>query len=275
MNQSDKKQEALPANVPANTNINKKNKKTAGGKRAHMIYMFKSPDRRRTLFKVNSVMRFFYSIALAAAILAVAAALGAFVLWLISIIFATVFTFGLIWLNSGFSDYLESLLTFAGKSAAFAPYAFIAFAVVYLVKFIIEWLFILHESHELKGDRENNRNYIAVAGAVKRVKLFGLFMTLTAVGMLVAVSYLLSGGEVENSQKVTVIIFFAVVLIALLANRIFSVRQFRKVYPNVTAIQAERTAMHLAHAEPGKCGFCGNKIGPMSVYCGKCGTKLK
>jgi len=245
-----------------------------------MYFMFKNEARRKSLKAANSILKIFYILAMIAVFVGISLIVGGFVVWLLGIIFTLGFVFVS---NPGWTN---SCWGFMGKAALAAAIAIPALAAVLIIKFIVEWLCILKEAHDLKKDPQNNQKYIDVSAAVKKVKLFGLIATLIALGVLCAFAYLINAQALDDSQKWIYAVFAGIALIAGIANKVYSTKRFREVQPQIEAIIFDRNAAKHAETAPqlqrrqiasskGRCDFCGKKNPPDAEFCGGCGVKLK
>ena len=197
------------------------------GKNANKFYMFRNEKRRKSFHTLDVVLRIIYWLSFAAFIVSIALFAIGLMIWLVCLIF----TLGLV------DDVLPGYKLMTGAAVAMLV-TLVIYAAVYLIKFVLEWIFILSESAELKKKPEENRDYLAVAGAVKRVKVFGLIMMaafLTAVGVIAAI---LTGEDGTFDAASTVCLVVAIA--ALIANKIYSTKQFLKVQPQIAAIDFVR-----------------------------------
>ncbi|GHV00934.1 hypothetical protein FACS1894211_09590 [Clostridia bacterium] len=212
------------------------------GKGANMYYMFKSDARRHSLQASNSILKIFWVLAVIALIAGVALFAGSLALWfLVLILFSW-------WLPQALDSWMPDLMDFAGKMTLVALIALAVFAVVYLIKFAIEWIAVLHECHELKKDGAANKIYLDISGAVKIVKLCNLAAFILVAGLMTALSFMIKGNGADQDSTLSVI-FVVVTIVVLIANKIVSVKQFQRVQPQIDTVKAARGELKEARKE--------------------------
>lgn len=199
------------------------------GKDANKYYVFKNDARRKSFHSIDSILKVIYWLAFLAFCVSMAAIGVGIALWILSYVFIIGFTV-VIEENIGYK-----IMLFGWKVL---PYALIVFVVVYLIKFVLEWLFILREMHELQKDKNTNSAYIGVGKAVQKAKLFGLIVFAISAVILYILSLVL------NTEGTTFEAWHGILLIALLVlyivNKVYSARQFLKVQGHISIISEER-----------------------------------
>ena len=188
--------------------------------------MFKDEKRRDRLRSSNITLRILWVLSIVAVIGCGLLWGGAFAAWLFAtILFA--WTPGYASFHYGVWDFMKyTLWAMLG--------AVILFAVVYVVRFIIEWIAVLAEDRELKKQPEENRIYIDIARIVKRAKIANLIAFAVVVAAVIAVSSFMQGTEADQDNTVAIILV-ASGLAMFIACKIFAAVQFKKVKPQLAA----------------------------------------
>ena len=198
------------------------------GKDAYKYLIFKNDARRKSFHSMDSLLKIIYRLTFLAFIASVVGIAVGLMIWILSYVILLGFTIPLSE-NPGIVTVVFCFLVI--------PYTVIIYFVVYLLKFIIEWLFILNESRELKKKPEENKNHIVLAGAIKKTKLVGL-LTLVVAGVVLFVlaEVFGSGAQLDSWHYV----LFAVILVAFIVNKVFSTRTYLKIQPEISAIESDQ-----------------------------------
>ena len=197
------------------------------GKDAYKYYIFKNDARRKSFRSIDTILKIIYRLAFLAFFISMAGIAAGFAIWIMSYV-----------LIIGFATKIEDNAGYKMMKFCFQviPIVVIIYVVVYLLKFIVEWLYILNESRELNKKKEENKNYIVLAGAIKKVKVMGLVTLLIAGGVLYTMSLILGSNTFEGWH----VVLIGVLLLAFIVNKIFSTRTFLKIQPEIAAIEQER-----------------------------------
>lgn len=198
------------------------------GKNAYKYFMFKNPDRRKSLKRANTTLNVFSVLASIAFGLGVAMFAFGAVAWFMVFIFTLGLSTKTNWLGPYFSFAAIYLLITA-----------IIFLIVLIIKFVVEWGFILRETRELKQEPEENENYLAVASAVKKVKLMNFLMLILISGLLIAVAAILIGSGLNTGTQTNALLIVAlvVIILALILNKVYSYKKFSKIQDNIEEIK--------------------------------------
>ena len=194
-----------------------------------MYYMFKDEKRRDRLRTSNITLRVFWIMSIVSVIVCGVLWGGAFAAWLLAtILFA--------W-TSGYASFNYSVWDFMKYTLWAMLGAIILFAVIYVVRFIIEWIAVLAESRELKKQPEENRIYLDIARIVKRAKIANLIAFAIVVAAVIAVSSIVQGTNADQDKTVAIILI-ASALAMFIACKIFAAVQFKRVKPQLTERKA-------------------------------------
>jgi hypothetical protein len=217
-----------------------------GGKDACKYYMFANSERRGRLKAQTAILKTLTVVA-ALVTFALAAWIAAMVsVWLLGIVCIGIGPM-IAWsqYHMNFEQYTAHFLGSGIMTLQWAIWAMLAFIIIYVVKFIIEWIAILAESRELKKDTTKNAHYINISGAIKRVKIVGLLVTVI-MGIVVYIgAYFIKQGDDVNGTLAGVLA--AVMLAAMLFNKMYSYRQLRRVADDIDAVRSERAEIKAEH----------------------------
>lgn len=195
-------------------------------KRVNKYYAFKNDARRKSFRSIDSFLKVVYILAFIAFIVSVTAVVVGLAILLIS--FALVFGFFMpIEDNFGFN-----MMVFSFKAI---PYTVIIYLVVYLLRFIVEWIFLLVERGELKKDKEANKNYLDISSVVIKTKLVSMIVMVITVVVLFAMSKI-----INNDVQTWQFAFFAIPIVALIIYKIYATKAFDRVQPQARVIAEER-----------------------------------
>jgi len=116
---------------------------------------------------------------------------------------------------------------------------------LFILRFIIEWLFVLNESRSLNKNPEENKHHIAIARVVKRVKIvdiikFLLMILVIALVVALADTTTTDPEAVTAGQKVLPAICLCVLISIPIAGKIFAKKQFKKIDDDIAAAAAKR-----------------------------------
>jgi len=202
------------------------------GKDANKFYAFKNEERGKSFKRTDGLLKVVYRLALTAFLLSlilISVGLGIFIL---SFVFVIGFTIPLAE-NPG--------VRLMEWSFQFVPILLIIYAVVYLLKFILEYLFLFAEMRELRKTSQTdkaNQKFIDVGRAVIKSKVIALFAIFTTVAVLVLVGLSMCGEE--SYFESWYIALFAIIVIALIVNKVMSTKIFLRVQPQINEIRKER-----------------------------------
>ncbi|MCL2570357.1 MAG: hypothetical protein FWE16_04080 [Firmicutes bacterium] len=199
------------------------------GKDANKFYVFKNDKRRKTFKSVDTILKIIYRLALAVFFVMLALIAVGLAIFILSFVFIVGFTIPIAE-NPG--------VRLMEWSFGIMPIALIVFFGVYLLKFILEYIFLGTEIRELRKDSQTNKNYIDVGRAVIKSKLFGLLTMVVVVGILVAIGLIVGtdDGNIEGWHFA----LLGLVIVALIVNKIISTRIFLRVRPQISEIKGER-----------------------------------
>jgi len=217
--------------------MNKNNKKpkkhvfrALRGKDANKFYVFKDEGRRKRFSTIDKILKAIYTIAFFVFIISLWLVALGFMLFIIS--FVLIFGF--------FMDMADNPgIRLMNWSFQFLPWALGIFVVVYLLKFILEYVFLLREMKSHKKDREENKKYIDVGRAVMRSKLFGLLALIVAIVVLGVVSYFIV--EVGDDLDFLHFILLGIVVLVFIIDKVVSTRLFLRVQSQIEEIKVERS----------------------------------
>lgn len=204
------------------------------GAKANKFFAFKNDARRHTFQTADRIFGLFYFAA--SALFFVSAAILLFSLSVM--LFGAIITLGLILLVPEDKRFVYSK-QFLSLSLSVLPYAIVIFVAAYAARYIFEWVFLLRETAELNRDPEENKNYLVVGKAVRKVKLAGLLATTVFVSVAGAL-IVISGTEAGNDTAAIMLIIIA--LVSLIAKRIIVSKAYAKIEPNILEIIRERKA---------------------------------
>lgn len=202
--------------------------------------MFKNNARKKRLRFINGFLRFFEVLAIIAVFVFILITALAPAIWVLLVFM----TLGLILLSEKNKFDLGQIMR-TGLTGA--TISLIAVVVLFLTRWIFEWVTVLAEFRELKKQNSpENEKYIKVATAVRKAKVFDLFLTIITVAVFAAacaVLYLASDNgkvEINTSGSITMIVIGVTVLGLLIFKRIKQVKIFSSVEKEVADIQEEQ-----------------------------------
>jgi len=200
-----------------------------------MLLMF--PDKRKrisgwvtfadVLFKIGLVISIIFSV-----IFLIGAVLYP-LLWL----FLVIITLGLWAMAKG------SKTGFTGFTKGFLPVVLaVWFATIglFIIKWTVEWLVILRQSYILNKDKAKNKNYIAVCGVIKKVKLINLGTCIITAIFAAVIAIVSPNADTQFLQKIFPVILIVILLAVLITTNIINKKMFKKIQPNIDAIYQSR-----------------------------------
>lgn len=207
--------------------IRKSKLRALRGKDANKYYVFKDEKRRRSFLAIDKFLKIIYSLALFAFVIAmsiVAIGLAIFVMSYVLIIGFFIEN------NPG-----TAMMNFA---IGWLPIILIIFIIAFVLKFIIEYAFLLGEMRSHRKSPEENKRYIDVGRAVLKSKIIALLAVIIAVGILLAIHYMMGDDGLEGWQIAAI----GIIVIVYILNKIVSTKIFLRVQPQIKEIQEERSA---------------------------------
>lgn len=218
--------------------------RSVGGKKAWAYSMFANENRKKKLKTQGRLWGTLTGISLLATGLLAAWSAVMLLVWLLGIVFVGLGpliakqNYGL-----DFNGYTEKLFGGSLNVLQWAVWAALAFAVFYVIKFIMEWFIILAESRDLKKDPEKNANHIAIATAVKRTRISALVFSITMCIVIFVAANFVDQGEQINTTLLWILAIAFLVVFAF--NKIFHHVQVSKVANNIYAVQQQLKEVQL------------------------------
>jgi len=197
-----------------------------------MYYMFRNEKRMNRLQASNTVLRVFWVLSIIALIVGIVLFAGALALWFVVFIL-------LAWTPTG-REWMNGLLSFVSKTGTAVLIVLGIFAVVWVIRFVTEWLAVLSETRELKENEQQNRPFLDIAAAVKRVKLCNLIAFAVTIGLAFAMAAIAGKLGADGNGGAVAVVFGIVAIGVLIAKKIYAKKQFSKVRPQIAFLHNER-----------------------------------
>ena len=206
-------------------------------KKERTLLMFR--DRRTKISNWSGLLGFFFGLFFVLAIIAGIAFLAALVIWPILFLLLVVCTLGIV-LAFGGMDW--------GVPGEFTQFMIIAIAflaggalVFWVLRYLVEWLAILNETHWLKKHPEEYKHQIIIAGVVRRVRLFDSIICVFVVALLIvtiATAHVFLGNDSANAgfwDKAVPIISLVGIFILLGISGVHAQKQFETIHDSMKA----------------------------------------
>jgi len=191
-------------------------------------YMFKNQKRRAQFRSINRFLNFFSVLATIAFVIAMVAFGLVIGTWL----FLFIITFGLVNIFANGGDFMNLVMLMG-------LIGLIAFGVIFILKFVLQWGYIMAESRDLNKNPENNQTHIKVARAIRKIKIGNLITLLIFIVLAVLIYLVYQESGVSSDNNTNLILLGAAALIAIIGNKIFAGRQYKSVEPEVKEIRKQ------------------------------------
>ncbi|MDR0461804.1 MAG: hypothetical protein LBG88_00505 [Christensenellaceae bacterium] len=201
-------------------------------KKEKMLMMF--TDGRKKMSGWVSLAGVLFHLAWVVAIVSSFILLCAVVLYPIVWIMLIFVTLGLILINGAKSPNVTPFMD------GFMPFVITVWYVtlgLFVLKWVLEWLVVLKQSHELNKDKVANADRIAIAGAVRKAKIINLVVFAVITVAVIILSAVMPTVDSAFAQKALPLMLGAVVLGTYIGGKIAVRKTFIKVHPNMNAIE--------------------------------------
>ena len=166
------------------------------------------------------------------------------ILWPILYIVLIIVTLGTILLSDTEiipTDFLESLVPVI-------VIALIVCAAAFVLKFIVDWLYILNQSRKLNKDPKENKNYIAIAKVVRKLKIADIFVFAVRIGIVVLAVILTLGADPENMESWMQVLMWgllALFIVVPIFGGVYARKQFRRIDADVQTVYSSRNTIRM------------------------------
>lgn len=205
------------------------------------LLMFKDEGRGKRFSFFSGLLTFFFRISLLVTIvtsITLILSLLLYVLWPVLYIILVIATLGIIIL-SGVGINLD-LTPFINKITPVITVSLCLCAALFVLRFLLEWFYILTESRSLNKNPNENAHYIAVCKAVKRIKISDIIVfaaVIISIVIMVAVINV-TGVDTNNAfaEKALPAIALIIIIGFPIAGKIYKSKQLKSVNNDINAL---------------------------------------